>query len=110
MKISFDYDGTLDHPSIQKYCVEQQELGHDIYIVTTRMSVPEESTFDIFETAEKLSIPHHKIYFTDMEWKYKTLLELGIDIHVDDCKEEMKLIKKYSSIQTIFSQHLKQIT
>lgn len=104
MRFSFDYDGTLaDHfdgsPNDQKYLVierlrQHQREGHEVFIVTKRYS-PENSSLglvnehiDPLRLASELSIPGHRVVFTDRSLKADTLHRLGIHQHYDDCQHE----------------------
>lgn len=38
MKVSFDFDGTLDLPEIQEYAKELMEKGIEVWVVTNRVN------------------------------------------------------------------------
>jgi hypothetical protein len=83
IKVSFDFDGTLERESIQRYAKELVERGHEVWIVTSRFGDEERyKTFfmtttpvgltnaDLFDIAAKLGIPRERVHFTDMDDKW----------------------------------------
>lgn len=96
MKISFDFDSTLEHRDVQKIAKDLIDAGHDVCILTTRFSDTSKYNFpvthdDLFEVAKKLNIK--EINFTEYEWKYKHIDNLEIDVHIDDnYDDEVRMI------------------
>ena len=87
MRISFDFDDTLEDKEVQKVAKELIELGHDVCILTTRYEDPSKYEFKIthdklFAIAKELGIT--EIHFTNFEWKYLVVDEFNIDLHIDD--------------------------
>lgn len=89
MKISFDFDSTLEFKEVQDVAKKLILMGYDVCILTTRYEDPSRYAFDatqlyqkLFDVANELGI--EEIHFTNMEWKYKTIDKYDIDIHIDD--------------------------
>src|ERR1035437_3941085 len=96
LKVSFDYDGTLAddfdgsinkqkdliRSLARKYIME----GHDVCIITKRYD------FDVFTLAKDLLIK--KIYYTNREMKFSTIIKLKIDMHFENSEYEVKLINQ----------------
>ena len=114
MRISFDFDGVLDTEEGQEFF---RSLAHanwlagpngttfQIFIVTTRfkdeIGVESKSKIladrndDIWNFVRSIQGLHGiKVNFTNHEWKWKTLDDLGIDIHIDDNPDECHLINE----------------
>lgn len=87
MKISFDYDNTLEHKIVQDKTKILIHYGYNVCIVTTRYEDTTKYSFnathdDLFEIANKLGIT--EIHFTNYEWKYTVIDNWNIDFHIDD--------------------------
>jgi hypothetical protein len=114
-KISFDYDGNLnDHfdggknphkKGVQKLFKELSEDDSvDLHLITRRYG-PEQASkglknehqnvFDLLDEL-KIVLPKEKILFTNREMKYKFILNLGINIHLDDDFRDRELIEKFT--------------
>ena len=76
MKVSFDFDDTLDRETVQKYAAELIERGFEVWIVTSRYDTEtyikihhteyhygELANKDLFDVAKKLGIPEERIKF-----------------------------------------------
>lgn len=100
MKISFDFDNTLDKKFVRQLCRYLISKHHDIYIVTTRRyntlegQDPDTYNKDLFESVAKLGIKRDNIIFTEYEWKYQILDKMNIDVHYDDNESEYKFAKE----------------
>ena len=117
IKVSFDFDGTLERESIQRYAKELVERGHEVWIVTSRFGDDERyKTFfqttipvgrtneDLFEIAASLGIPRERVHFTDMDDKwpfFKYYQEMLW--HIDDDWLENKEILKNTKTKAINS-------
>lgn len=110
MKVSFDFDGTLEREDVQEYAKKLIKLGIEVWVVTTRydsnhqhkwtLKFPEEQwakvcantdgdpNFGLWGVIEKLGIPRHHVRFTCMEWKYTYLKGTKFLWHLDDNPEE----------------------
>jgi hypothetical protein len=102
MKVSFDFDSTLSEDKNQKLAKKFIDAGHEVWITTSRLSsehgrskgwpwiITQNET--LFTIAEKVGIPTDRIKFTEGEDKWKSLYTF--DIHFDDDKLEIELIKQ----------------
>jgi len=117
IRVSFDFDGTLERESIQRYAKELVERGHEVWIVTSRFGDDERyKTFfqttipvgrtneDLFEIAASLGIPRERVHFTDMDDKwpfFKYYQEMLW--HIDDDWVENRQILKNTKTKAIDS-------
>ena len=95
MKISFDFDSTLDRGDIQQLALGMVNCGHDVHITTTRRDKIEFVKLEneeVFTVAEKVGINFDKITFTNMQDKVHFLE--GFDMHFDDDEYEIDLITR----------------
>lgn len=101
LKVTFDFDGTLEKPHVQEFAKFLMDLGVDVWVVTTRYdalhnngvwSNPENP--DLWEVIDKLGIPHKKVVFTNMHWKATYLLGTKVVWHLDDNYKEFKYFKE----------------
>ena len=106
MKISFDFDGVLTRPSLQKYAKELLDRGYEIWIVTSRLGFGKEPTptwnDDLFAIAESIGISKDNIHFCCMENKSEFLKDKDFIFHIDDDNFELSLIKKYTKVKPIY--------
>ncbi|MEO1654286.1 MAG: hypothetical protein AAFU64_12135 [Bacteroidota bacterium] len=91
MKISFDFDDTLDQTYIQQLALLLAKAGAEVYIITRRGPT---GNRDLFALAEVLWIPEKRIFFTNGQAKTETIIRLGIDLHLDDQPEEIWELSK----------------
>lgn len=116
MKVSFDFDGTLEMKQIKAYAAELIERGVEVWIVTSRfdnenyaahyftnMHNGELANHDLFEIATELGIPNERIHFTNMQDKWEFLKDKGFVWHIDDDWIENKLILKHTNTKAINS-------
>ena len=99
MKVSFDYDYTLDRKDVQRYATELVNLGFDVWVVTSRFDTEtalsrnwtwiEDSNLRLFSVVEKCGIPKEKVVFTNMESKSIYIDGKGFIFHLDDCDIEL---------------------
>jgi len=85
MKISFDFDGTLTLPTIQKLAQRHIHYGDEIHITTARLHETKTTEFNnkkLYALADKIGIPKERIHFTGFELKAEFLKTF--DIHYDD--------------------------
>lgn len=104
MKISFDFDGTLDDEfggqiinhqkeEIQELAKKYISEGHDVCIVTRRYDESRKKLglknehLVVYELAKKLGITD--INFTNREFKFSHLIRLGVDMHFENSEEEI---------------------
>jgi len=75
IKVSIDFDGTLDRESIQKYAKELTEKGYEVWIVTSRFGDNKKyqeffqtsinvdiTNNDLKEVANSIGIPEERIH------------------------------------------------
>lgn len=111
MKVSFDFDGTIQHEEVQLYAKELINRGIEVWIVTTRYDAnhihkwlnhfPDaewaliynnhkgDPNFNVWGVAERLGIPKHHVRFTCMEKKWTYLNGTNFVWHLDDNPEEL---------------------
>lgn len=95
MKISFDFDDTLQHRLMQELAAEYIKSGYDIYITTTRKSDADSDTKfndDLRQVANDLGIPDEKIRYTNLESKAPLLADFAL--HYDDDAEQIDEINE----------------
>ena len=88
MIVSFDFDGTLECEEVQELVKITQDAGHKAVVLTTRYD--DKDNFDLYQITERLGIK--EINFTNFEWKYTVIDDLGIDLHIDDYSFEVERI------------------
>lgn len=90
-KISFDFDGTLSTSKGQALATLKMSMGKTVYIITRRQ---ESQSKAVYEVADKLGIPHSRVYFTNGKMKWEKVKELHIGTHYDNNPDEVKLINE----------------
>ena len=86
LRLSFDFDGSIERESLQKYAEELVQRGHEVWIVTRRYSDINNYTKEfckqygitnlihehkhLFTVAAKCGIKPENIHFMDMVEKY----------------------------------------
>jgi hypothetical protein len=117
MKVSFDFDGTLEFEDVQNYAKELIRRGIEVWVVTTRYDANHrhkwtsmfpgkewaemyehndgDPNFHLWGVVEKLGIPRHHVRFTCMEWKYTYLTGTKFAFHLDDNPEEFQRAKHH---------------
>lgn len=108
IRISFDFDGTLDDEfggiynpqksEIQSLAKKYIEVGHQVCIITKRYG-PEFSTeglgnehLKVLKLAKELGIK--EVHFTNRQMKHLHILSLKIDMHFENSDYEVKLINQ----------------
>jgi uncharacterized HAD superfamily protein len=90
-KISFDFDDTLSTSKGQEMAQKFIDEGFNVYIVTARNASDSEAVYRI---ADKIGIPHSRIYFTGGKDKWPVIKRLNIGIHYDNNAEQIKKINE----------------
>jgi hypothetical protein len=105
--VSFDFDKTLSRLDVQEYAKELIAKGVDVWIVTSRYDelhkhrYPNNPTLnDLWEVADLVGIPRHKVRFTCMESKALYLLYTNIIWHLDDDIVELRDMQ-YQKCKTV---------
>lgn len=95
-RVSFDYDDTLNTPRGRGLAMEEINSGSEVYIISARGSKE-----GIYPLADKLGIPHNRIYATGSNRaKVDKIKQLRINKHYDNnadvIKELGRIGKKFS--------------
>ena len=98
MRISFDYDETLTTTKGQEMALNAIKNGDDVLILTARQ---ESDSAPVYAMAEKLGIKKSNVHFTNGQDKWKFVLRLHIDKHVDNSQEQIEKIKKYTTVEGV---------
>lgn len=89
MKISFDFDSTLTQDVIQKLARTYIEAGHEVWIVTARVS-SQNWNFDLRVISRNLGIPPERVHYTEGAYKWRFLHDNNFEFHFDDDYMEIK--------------------
>lgn len=99
MKVSFDFDGTLDRLDVQRFAKELIDEGHEAWIVTSRIATEpalakgwywvERQNEELYRVAEEVGILRERIVFTEHVDKIKYLKGKGFAFHLDDDEWEL---------------------
>jgi len=97
IKISFDFDSTLDNIVVQEYAKSLLSKGFEIWIVTSRMDNESARNYmwnkDLFEVSDNIGIDRNNINFCNMEDKYHFFnRNEGFLWHLDDDMVELDFI------------------
>ena len=120
MKVSFDFDDTLDQDGVWQYALQLIDRGVDVWVVTARLTdeeVEEEygtvingkmnipfyaGNDDIYEMLEALGIPKDHIVFTSLGPKGNFFNENSdFEWHLDDAPKQLWDIRNKSSVTPI---------
>jgi len=114
MKISFDFDDTLERESVQRYATELVERGLEVWIVTSRYSPKEYSrthgvtresgikaNMDLFEVAHEVGIPEDRIVFLGYAQKWRYLKDCDFIWHLDDDWQVNREILRHTKTKAI---------
>jgi hypothetical protein len=97
-QVSFDFDSTLDKPSIQAFAKQLVNLGFDVWIVTTRLDNHQAPSTrwndDLFMVANDVGIKLDNIHWTNGADKWIFLKTKNFEFHIDDDWYELKNIQK----------------
>jgi D-arabinose 1-dehydrogenase-like Zn-dependent alcohol dehydrogenase len=109
MNVSFDFDITLCkkdihpeteyvlsstlNPNIKSYL--DSHSVDEIYIVSSRVD-NKNNMDEIVLFCNEHNITPKSIHLTNIKWKYKTLIDLNIDVHYDDDESELEFLGKES--------------
>jgi hypothetical protein len=129
MKVSFDFDGTIERSDVKEYAKELIRRGVEVWIVTTRYdcnhkhkwtsmfpgrewaemyeSNDSDPNYHVWGVAEWLGIPRHHVRFTCMEWKYTYLTGTKFAWHLDDNIEEIERAMHHECSVPIINVNLK---
>lgn len=111
IKVSFDFDDTLDRPKVQDYAKSLINKGIEVHITTSRYEDVTKYKWDVnhdnlFKVAERLGIPKERIHFTNFVDKGDWFImnpEYDFLWHLDDNIDEIRIINDQTSIRAIDS-------
>lgn len=102
MKVSFDFDSTLDRLDVQAFAKECIDKGIDVYIVTSRQCTEralaqgfhwvKRQNEQLYEVAENVGILKERIIFTEFSDKINYLKDRNFSFHLDDDMDELDAI------------------
>lgn len=98
MRISYDFDDTLTTAKGQEMALNDIKNGNDVLILTARQS---SDSAEVFKIADELGIPHSNIHFTNGKDKWSFVIRLHIDKHIDNNKEQIDKINKFTNAEGI---------
>ncbi len=102
MKVSFDFDGTLDRQAVQKYAKKLINKGFEVWICTSRLgnsiAVGFKYNADLFAIAKKIHIPKKHIMFMNMADKSEFFEGTDFIWHLDDSWTELAMINERTDI------------
>jgi len=106
MKVSFDFDSTLDRPDVRRFAKELVSEGVEVWIVTSRRSNEDAALVDpwvkdriyksnkkLFRVADNVGIKRKHIIFTNFVDKIESIKDNGFIFHLDDDVDELMLIR-----------------
>jgi hypothetical protein len=102
-KVSFDYDGTLAKPSVERYAKELVDRGFEVWVVTARVGDDDKSfqpwkqpdwNRDLWDSCERIGIPKERVMFTNFVEKIKFLKGKNFVFHLDDDEYELLTISE----------------
>jgi len=106
MKVSFDFDSTLDNQHVQNFAKKLMDDGFDVHIVTGRpthwSSYEKWDNDDLYAVAKKLNIKKENIHFNDFKLKkYFFLKNEDFIFHLDDDHIETEEINFFTKVPAI---------
>lgn len=105
MKVSFDFDGTLTRPDVQRYAKRLIENNVEVYIVTARLSNNEAPSKrwndDLYQIVDHIGLNRENIKFCGMSDKYHFFKDKDFIFHLDDDSIEVEFINEYTKAKGI---------
>ena len=103
MKVSFDFDETLDLTYIQNLAKILIAGGADVWVLTSRLGgelKTEDGIIygkcehgkDVVAVCEEVGIPLDKVLYTNGAYKAQMYREHGFDLHFDNMEDEVERI------------------
>ena len=99
MKVSFDFDSTLDRPSVQDFAKELVNDGVEVWIVTSRCTTEyatekgwhwvDKQNRKLFRIADNIGIKREHIMFTNHVSKSEFIKGKDFIFHLDDDSDEL---------------------
>ena len=109
MKVSFDFDGTLQLDKIQKIAKALIDNGHDVWIITTRSNESCHNNEDMFFVCGQVGIPLTKIIFVPNSFKVHKFIENKFDLHFDDGWDEIEEINKKGGLAILVTDDMSEV-
>ena len=98
MKVSFDFDDTLDRSSVQEYAKELVHRGLEVWICTRRLSNEDAENprwnDDLYQVAREVGIKKENIHFCGMLDKHTFFKDNDFVWHLDDDWIEIRMINE----------------
>ena len=105
-KVSFDYDGTLAMPHVERFAKELVDKGFEVWVVTSRVGDDDlDKSFqpwktpdwnrDLWDSCERIGIPKNRVKFTSFVDKIEFLKGKNYVFHLDD--DEYELLSIFES-------------
>lgn len=105
IKVSFDYDDTLDRQTVHDYAIELKERGIDVWICTNRPNDDDASTphwnLDVHKSAREIGIPKRNIIYMNLTEKYKHFNGKDFLWHLDDSFDDADKISAHTNTKGI---------
>lgn len=106
-KVSFDYDGTLAMPHVERFAKELVDKGLEVWVVTSRVGDDDlDKSFqpwktpdwnrDLWDSCERIGIPKDRVKFTSFVDKIEFLKGKDYVFHLDDDEYELMAILESS--------------
>lgn len=105
-RVSFDFDGVLSRPPVQRFARELVDAGVEVWITTMRLASEEAlspgapppdygptDNSDLFRVAAAIGVPVDRIIFTNLNWKSAALAGRDFVWHLDDCPDTLAEIR-----------------
>ena len=99
MKVSFDFDSTLDRKDVQQFAKRLVDRGHEVWIVTSRCNTEyatekgwhwvDKQNRKLFRVADNVGIKQEHIVFTNHISKSESIKDKGFAFHLDDDPDEL---------------------
>ena len=96
-KVSFDFDDTLEYPSVQEIAKRLMSDGFTVYVITRRQ---ESDSAEVYEVSDEIGIARSRVYFTNGSMKWETVKRLNIGRHYDNNEDELQLIRDNTDAET----------
>jgi len=96
-KVSFDFDDTLEYPSVQEIAKRLISDGFTVYVITRRQ---ESDSAEVYEVSDEIGIPRSRVYFTNGSMKWESVKRLNIGRHYDNNEDELQLIRDNTDAET----------
>ena len=90
-KVSFDYDGVLTTKKGADTLDEWVQSGDTVYILTARN---DRMMGPVYQFAQEHGIPKSRVLQSTVGHKWEVVKRLGLDKHVDNNPNELKLIEQ----------------